>query len=265
MAAWKAWPIHNQQTIVLRSLCWFWNRFIRLSFGEVRASCQLAVVFASKFWWIFTATWLKTCHYDHDGCHQCRKNWFCSMATLFEPCRYLLKNKAGSLCHLSSMPCIEKAVPLKELLKTLEDCGEARLTSNKQACIWQMVLGLQYFEFEPEINYIFPLLHGRSTLASRITMSSWQWTLSSRRNVLSLAWRQHGQEKKRTRRENKGKNKGKNKRSHILLCFFWATPLEASAVTFGSSKIVRLCRWRGGSGQALTWSNKLKIIFATSS
>ncbi len=46
----------------------------------------------------------------------------------------IVLDRKKALGHLSSMPCIDKAVPLKELLKTLEDFGEARLMSNKQTC-----------------------------------------------------------------------------------------------------------------------------------
>ena len=37
----------------------------------------------------------------------------------------IILDKKKALGHLSSMPCIDKAVPLRELLQTLEDCGEA--------------------------------------------------------------------------------------------------------------------------------------------
>ena len=39
----------------------------------------------------------------------------------------IILDKKKALGHLSSMPCIDKPVPLKELLQTLEDCGEAML------------------------------------------------------------------------------------------------------------------------------------------
>lgn len=38
---------------------------------------------------------------------------------------FIILDKKKALGHLSSMPCIDKAVPLRELLQTLEDCGEA--------------------------------------------------------------------------------------------------------------------------------------------
>lgn len=44
----------------------------------------------------------------------------------------IILDKKKALGHLSSMPCIDKAVPLRELLAALEDVGEA---TNAKHCV----------------------------------------------------------------------------------------------------------------------------------
>lgn len=123
----------------------------------------------------------------------------------------IILDKKKALGHLSTMPCIDKPVPLKELLQSLEDNGEAILFWLVFAHFWKnVVMNLNIKRWickdllRCKIKSTYVLCF-RSAWGSRTTMSIWPWTPLKLKNVcaLGLTRKMKSQRKRSAKRKRK--------------------------------------------------------------
>ena len=133
------------------------------------------------------------------------KMWFRCTITMES---LIILDKKKALGHLSSMPCIDKAVPLRELLAALEDVGEA---TNAKHCVlisvsfihpWEIVKTQQLARWMSDsltMKWIWP--RGPLNLKSAYAFASMRPRMRTNHQRKNVKRKKRMQSKRRKRRQ----------------------------------------------------------------